>query len=283
VRIALYLSIAGLLTGGAPNAPATREVEVIASDYAFQLPHELPAGRTAFRLRNTGKVFHELHIAMLKPGSTIKQYIQLRRESKPAAAFVEGPVGVLFAGPGKTTSSRLSTDLVAGRDYLVECALRDSTTMPRHFEMGMYSLIHVKASKASKALPAVRADTIVGLDYAFRYPLTLSPGRHIVVFRNEGKVRHEAAIALLAKGVTLERFLEVRKAGGDVRALTEEPNGLLYARVGEAPLGRLEVSLLPGREYRIICNFTDTANAPPHFQLGMYGLIRVSGQPRSRP
>lgn len=280
MRIAIFLAFAGWLTGGDPNAPATRKVEVIASDYAFQIPRELPAGRTAFRLRNTGKVFHEFHILMLKPGSTIEQFIQLRRERKPAVEFVEGPVGILFAGPGKTTSSRLSTDLVAGRDYVVECAVRDSATAPRHLEMGMYSLIHVKASKESKALPAVRADTIVGMDYAFRYPQALSPGRHTLVFRNEGKVRHEVAIALLAKGVTLERFLEVRKAGGDVRPLTEEPTGLLYARVGERSLGRLEVNLLPGREYRLICAFTDTEKSPRHFELGMYGLIRVTDQPK---
>ena len=296
MRVALFLA-AGLLTGGEHNAPSTREVEVIARDYAFELPRELPAGRTAFRLRNTGQAFHEFHIVMLKPGSTIEQYTQLRRESKPAAVLVEGPVGILFAAPGKTTSSTLSTDLVAGRDYAVECLLRDSATAPRHLEMGMYSLIHVKASKTSKALPAVRADTIVGMDYAFRYPQTLSPGRHTFVFRNEGKVRHEVTIALLAKGVTLERFLEVLKAGGDVGPLVEEelrpqvqvpvylhlPNGLLYARPGQEALGRLEVNLLPGREYRLICTLTDNEKSPRHFELGMYGLIRVTGQPSNPP
>lgn len=282
MKIALFIA-AGLLAYGEPNASPTREVEVIASDYAFELPRELPAGRTAFRLRNTGKVPHQLHLLLLKPGSTIEQYVQLRRESKSAASLVEGPVGILFALPGKVTSSSLSTDLLAGRDYAVDCELRDSATAPRHLEMGMYSLIHVKPSKASKALPAVRADTIVGMDYAFRYPQTLSPGRHTLVFRNEGKVRHEVAIALLAKGVTLERFLEVRKAGGDVRPLTEEPNGLLYAPAGEGPLGRLEVNLLPGREYRLICALTDNEKSPRHFELGMYGLIRVTGQPSNPP
>jgi hypothetical protein len=146
----------------------------------------------------------------------------------------------------------------------------------------MYSLIHVKASKASRAPPAVRGDTIVGMDYAFRYPRTLSPGRHTFVFRNEGKVRHEVAIALLAKGVTLERFLEVRKAGGDVRSLTEELTGILHAPAGVAPLGRLEVNLLPGREYRLICNFTNDEKSPRHFELGMYGLIKVTGSPRGQ-
>jgi hypothetical protein len=283
VRIPLLLGFAGLVTGASRNAPPTREVEVIAGDYAFELPRELPAGRTAFRVRNTGKVSHQFHLLLLKPGSTIEQYVQLRRESKSAAALVEGPVGILFVLPGKVTSSSLSTDLLAGRDYAVDCELRDSATAPRHLEMGMYSLIHVKASKASKALPAVRADTIVGMDYAFRYPQTVSPGRHTIVFRNDGKLRHEVTIALLAKGVTLERFLEVRKARGDVRSLTEEPNGLLYAGAGQEPLGRLEVNLLPGREYRLICTLTDNEKSPRHFELGMYGLIRVTGQASNPP
>jgi len=297
VKIAIVLAFATLPTTGVPNAPATREVEIVASDYAFRLPPELPAGRTAFRLRNTGKVFHEFHLLLLKPGSTIEEFIRFRRERRPTVELVEGPVGILFAGPGKTTLSRLSTDLVAGRDYVAECALRDSAAAPTHLDMGMFSVVHVKTSKAPKALPPVRADTIVGMDYAFRYPHTVSPGRHTFVFRNEGKVRHEMTIALLAKGVTLERFLDVLKAGGDTRPLIEEesrpraevpvqlhfPKGLLHARPGKASLGRLEVDLLPSRDYRLICTLADDPKASRHFELGMYGVIRVSAQPTSRP
>ena len=261
------------------SKPGAREVEVVAMDYAFQLPRELPGGRTGFRFRNTGKVAHELHIALLKPGATIEQYVQLRRDRKPTDSVVEAPVGILFALPGKLTSSRLVTDLLAGRDYAVECALRDSATAPRHVEMGMYSAIHVKGSKKTTARAPVRADTIVGTDYAFKLPQTLSPGLHTFVFRNEGKVRHEMVIALLAKGVSLERFMEVRKAGGNVRSLSDDRFGLIYARPGVTPLGALEVNLLPGREYRFICTFMDTEKSPRHFELGMFGSIKVSGEP----
>jgi hypothetical protein len=57
--------------------------------------------------------------------------------------------------------------------------------------------------------------------------------------------------------------------------------GLLWSRAGEMPFGRLEVDLLPGREYEIICFFSDDAKSPSHFERGMYGNIKVTGSPRS--
>ena len=242
------------------------------------MPAELPAGPTTFRFRNDGKVFHEFAIVRLKEGATIDQFIQLAKESKPVQSLIDGAVGVLFAAPGTRSTSGLTTYLTPGRHYAVHCELRDSATAPQHFEMGMYSVISVRPLKAAPANGNTEADTIVATEYAFRYPRTLSPGHHTLVFRNDGRVRHELNIALLKKGVTLEQFLKVRKAKGNARALTDEGLGVLFSQGGEEPLGRLEVNLLPGREYRIICIFMDDPKAPPHFELGMYGSIRVTGK-----
>ena len=56
-----------------PRPPAMEcEVEATALDYAFQLPEELPAGRTTFRFANRGKVAHELNIVLLRPGVCVQ-------------------------------------------------------------------------------------------------------------------------------------------------------------------------------------------------------------------
>ena len=124
-------------TDSAFGKPDQREVDVVALDYAFQVARELPPGPTTFGLQNRGKRRHELNIFLLKPGATVTQVLEMQKAGKSTQAFVEGPVGVLFAKPGKTSPSRLSTDLRPGREYGIICIFRDTATAPRHFEMGM--------------------------------------------------------------------------------------------------------------------------------------------------
>lgn len=252
-----------------------REVDVVALDYAFQVPRELPPGATTFGLQNRGKKRHEFNIFLLKPGATVAQVLELQKAGKSTQALVEGPVGVLFAKPGKTSPSRISTDLRPGREYGVICIFRDTSTAPRHFEMGMYATIRVTARKPMRSRVAARVDTIIGFDYAFRYPRQLAAGRHTFVFRNEGKHRHEFSVTLLKPGVTLANVLEVDKVDGDIDPLIDTGMGLVWARAGEMALGRLEMNLLPGREYLIDCGFTDDDKSPPHYKLGMYGSIKT--------
>ena len=265
-------------SGSAPGNREQRDVDVVALDYAFQVPRELPPGATTFGLKNRGKKRHEFNIFLLKPGATVSQVLELQKAGKSTQALVEGPVGVLFAKPGKSSPSRLSTDLRPGREYGIICIFRDTVAAPRHFEMGMYSTIHVTAGTSVSSGPAGRVDTIIGLDYAFRYPQNLAAGRHAFLFRNEGKHRHEFSVTLLKPGVTLANVVAVDKVDGDIDPLIDTGLGLVWARTGETSLGRLEVNLLPGREYLIDCGFTDDDKSPPHYKLGMYGSIKTGSR-----
>ena len=263
-------------------APKPREVEAVGTDYAFQIPSDLPPGPTTFRFNNNGKKSHELNIFLLKPGVTVTQVVERQKAGKTTQDLVETPVGVLFAEPGQKSRARLLTDLVAGREYGVICIFKDTATAPRHYEMGMYTTIRVRRTKPASLATMPRADSIVGVDYAFsRYPKTLAPGKHTFVFKNEGKFRHEVSMSLLKQGVTLARVVAVDKAGGNVDALFDGSVGVLWSRPGETTLGRLDVDLLPGREYSIDCSFSNDDKSPPHYTLGMYGSIVVSGKPGS--
>lgn len=255
----------------------TREVAIVGLDYAFQVPRELPAGPTTFRFENRGKVRHEFNIFLLKPGAKVDEVLALRKEGKSTHHLIEGTVGVLFANPGGRSSAGLATDLVADRDYAIICIFRDTAKAPRHFEMGMYSVIHVTSAGSRTQKSEIPTDTIDGLDYAFRAPAVVQPGRRWLAFRNQGKVAHELSIALLRAGVTVDSAVNVNKAGGDVDALFEPGEwGLLHGQPGQKILGRLDIDLLPGREYSIVCFFQDSAKAPPHMTLGMYGSVRVA-------
>jgi len=276
------LALALLIAAPAHRVEAvqgTHAVEIVGLDYAFQMPARFPAGRTTIRFVNKGKFAHELNIVLLKRGATMQQFVAASNAGQPLAPLIEGTVGVLFAEPGALGAGRLVTDLLPDREYALRCIFRDSASAPRHFMLGMYASIHVDGASARAASP-VRADTIVGTDYGFRAPTHLAPGRHRLAFVNAGAQRHEVSLALLAKGVSLQQVMRDVAAGRDSDDWFESGLGVLHTPGGTAPLGLLEVDLLPGREYLIVCNFSDTPTSPHHVQLGMFGGITVGGMAR---
>ncbi len=275
--VAITVTAAGSVSNVAP----ARDIEVIGVDYAFQIPSTLPAGRTTFHFRNSGKKQHEFNILLLKEGTKPEQFFQAVKANQPQMIMVDEPVGVLFAEPGKVGAYGLTTNLVAGRTYVVICIARDSAKAPRHVEMGMSAILRVTGSKPGAPLPQTATDTIVGVNYAFKYRGSVAPGRHTFLFRNEGTVRHEAFFGLLKKGVTLDSLEKVDKAGGNTDALMESADGLLFSSAGQTPAGTLQIDMPSGREYVIFCTFADDEKSPPHYKLGMVGSIRVSGVPGS--
>jgi hypothetical protein len=56
--------------GAASPAPKGRVVNVVARDFALELPASIPAGLTVFQLKNLGRWGHHLTIARLDSGHT---------------------------------------------------------------------------------------------------------------------------------------------------------------------------------------------------------------------
>ena len=253
-----------------------RVVEIVGTNYSFQIPEHIGPNVTLFRFANDGKVDHELNISLLKKGARVTQMIDAIEKNQTVQPFIDGAVGVLFASPGKKSIGTLSIELLQGRDYAVICINRDSANAPRHIEKGMFSVIHVVDPPLFEGQHLGQgAPTIVATDYAFTYPRTMSAGLHSFAFQNNGKVRHELNMALLKQGATLQQVLAIEKGGGRSDSLFEAGVGVLHSQPGKAALGHLEVNMLPGREYMIVCFFSNDDRSPPHYNLGMYGSIRV--------
>lgn len=270
----------GDASASAPLASgALREIDVIGLDYAFSMPDTLDPGRTAFKFRNDGKVYHEYNVVLLKEGATLQQFIDAENKDQPVTAIMEAPVGVLFAEVGQSSPSLMSVDLIPGRTYAVHCIFRDSTKAPTHRELGMFKSITVRNTPVPTAA-AIVYDTIVGTDYAFtKYPRTISPGWHHFVFRNDGKQRHEVSISLLKKGVALTHLMKVAETDMDsVFKMLDGDMGVLHSPSGTAPLGSLDFEILADREYILVCTFQDNPKAPPHFALGMVTTMLATKQ-----
>jgi hypothetical protein len=287
MRAALAAAISGFLFAGKTTTEAVNPVTVIANEYAFQLPGDLPPGPTSFRLQNKGKVFHEFNLVLLKPGVTLDEFVGTRTKSVPSMKMVERTVGVLFAGAHETSTSQLTTRLLPGRTYAIICNLQDKPKAPQHFTLGMYARIQVRGvagpARDTNTPAVARAgfvtDTIVGSDYSFQYPRTIAPGHHTFLFRNRGSVRHEVNMVLMKKGATVQQMIAVAKKGGDPFSLVEDDTpGVLLALPGQSPDGQIDDDFLPGRDYGIVCTFTNDDKSPPHFALGMYGTIHVAAK-----
>jgi hypothetical protein len=118
--------------------------------------------------------------------------------------------------------------------------------------------------------------TIRGHDYAFEFVEPVPAGTVRFGFDNIGEVPHEAVLVNLREGVTAEDVSRALQGESDPRELMAGIVGILIADPGESALGILEVELEAGRTYALLCNFTDTDDAPPHIALGMMRVFQVT-------
>jgi hypothetical protein len=132
------------------NTPQNTEparVTIVGTDYAFvQLPATLPAGPTLFSFENRGAKRHELSIALLKAGLQADSLITTAGAlpSVSSRAVSDSIVGILIARPAERGGGQLYVNLIAGRNYIVICTLRDTPDAPPHSSLGMVGSFRVR-------------------------------------------------------------------------------------------------------------------------------------------
>jgi hypothetical protein len=158
ILIAALISVCATTLAKAPgnstrkaSAPtkAMQVVKVIGTDYAFEVPDAVTAGRTEILFQNDGKQKHEIAVVLARPGTTSAQISAAAASGiaapRLAEAYSDGsPLGALFAAPGTTSRATMMVNLQHGQTYVFVCTLRDTPAMPQHASMGMYHLFQVK-------------------------------------------------------------------------------------------------------------------------------------------
>ncbi len=135
-------------------------------------------------------------------------------------------------------------------------------------------LIAVALGLSSLGMSAgIQNVVVVGTDYAFGVPATVTHGLTAFSFENRGKVRHEMSLFWLKQGVTLDSVL--RTEPGPTRRRLVEGGGVLFAEPGDRSAYRLLADLAAGRTYLLICNFRDAPDKPQHTELGMFATFQV--------
>jgi hypothetical protein len=133
----------------AQRADRERRIDVKAADYALMLPDTIRAGSNRWTFSNTGKLRHELIVARLAPNvdpSAAVDSLHARglRAFFPGAPEFAVAAAALLAAPGQKADAELITRDSRGDVLLVFCQLRDGEGKPKHDEMGMFKVVHVR-------------------------------------------------------------------------------------------------------------------------------------------
>lgn len=141
-------------------------------------------------------------------------------------------------------------------------------------------LIGSTACATSTSTPE-RVIDIVANEYAFLAPDTVAAGPAVLRLTNHGKVRHEMIFMKLRPGVSVADLMAAQQRDDTFRPSLEGGNAVLFAPEGATGDGQLAVTLEPGRDYALWCNFRDGKDTPQHSMLGMYKQIHVAGRTSS--
>jgi hypothetical protein len=138
--------------------------------------------------------------------------------------------------------------------------------------LGIYLILVLAACQPPRPLPEL---AVVGTDFSFIAPDTVSSGEVAVSFTNRGSVLHEVKVVGLRPGAPLNVVLPLAMADSGWEQYREPTSGILTARPGMTTPGRLLVNFQRGRTYLLIRGFVDSDTSRIHSALGMIHSLAV--------
>jgi uncharacterized cupredoxin-like copper-binding protein len=230
-----------------PSAPTS--VDVFATEFAFDVPAEVPGGVVEMRFTNTGALPHEFGFARIDEGKTEADVKAVIDSEKEPPAWVEDVAGVPGLSPGRSIT--VTRTLQPGT-YVFVCFFPDAEGTP-HAQLGMYELFTIEGDTGA-ALPEPDA-TITASDAGLELP-ELSAGEQTVAFENGGTEPHELFLATFEPGKGLKDVDRWFRSG-----LQGEPPVTFLGGMQTIPAGEsvyLTVDLEPGVEYTALDFSTDS-------------------------
>jgi uncharacterized cupredoxin-like copper-binding protein len=244
-------------------------VNVVARDYAFDAPTELPAGFTTIHLVNEGKEIHNVQLLKAPGGQgrtagDLVQALQMGRRPD-WATDVGGPN---LAGPGGSANA---TFLLEPGDYAIVCPVvgRDGQ---QHLMKGMARPLTVTREGARVAPEPTPDLQITLVDYNYDLSKPITAGQHAIRIVNNGEQPHEVLLVRLAPGKRAQDY-----AAWYAKQSGQAPGELLGGVSSIAPGRQATVTadFEPG-DYALLCLVPDAGDGRPHVQHGMIREIRIS-------
>lgn len=119
------------------DAPPGASYLVRMIDFAYMGPEDWEAGQQVLRVDNAGQQDHQVRIARLKAGSTMRDWLHAEEPNDHATNIA----GVARMGSGVV--AYLPVDLPPG-EYVIYCLVPDKDSGKPHVMLGMLRAIHVK-------------------------------------------------------------------------------------------------------------------------------------------
>ena len=276
LAVAATASFAGALRAAAPGddpkGAKANVVTVTTTDYAFQAPDTIAAGRTTIRLVNKGPDFHHVWLIKLEQGKTLKDLMEATKNHGPLPKWAVDVGGPNTPMPGGETSATL--DLEAGK-YVMVCVIPAMKDGQPHFMKGMVKEVTVakrgEVVQAGKAVAPASGVVMTLDDYDFRLSSPITSATKSIKFVNVAEQTHEAVIVKLTPGSTVQQFLQAmeKPQGPPPGALIGGITGIAKGRTVEVP-----TTFTPG-EYALICFVPDAKDGKAHLAHGMVKQFSV--------
>jgi hypothetical protein len=250
------------------TAAKPHQMTVVATDYKFDAPDEVPSGMMTIHLVDNGSELHHVAFIKLNDGKTMADVEQAMKTQGPMPSWAVDYGGVNPSHPGGGMST--TTQMLEPGNYVMLCFIPSADGTP-HFAKGMVRPLKVTASTdASAAAPT--EDIVMTLsDYKFTTSKPITAGRHTIKIENGASQPHELVLARLLPG----------KKAEDLPAWVEKPNGPPPADpIGGVPAmakgasAFVTADFTPG-DYAFVCFLPDQKDGKPHFVHGMVKQVHV--------
>jgi hypothetical protein len=249
-------------------AAKPNEMTVVATDYKFDAPDQVPSGMMTIHLVDNGSEMHHVAFIKLNDGKTMADVEQAMKTQGPMPTWAVDHGGVNPPRPGGGMAS--ATQMLEPGNYALLCFVPSPDGMP-HFAKGMVRPLTVTASTDASA-PAPTADIVMTLnDYTFTTSKPITAGKHTIRIENNGTQSHELMLARLAPG----------KKASEVPTWAEKPVGPPPAEpIGGVPAiakgtsAFITADFTPG-DYAFVCFIPDAKDGKPHFTHGMVQQVHV--------
>lgn len=261
---------AAATTAAAPQT-AANVVHIVAKDYSFDSPAQIPAGLTTLHLMNQGKEGHQAALIKLTEGKTYEDFMAAFRVMKPNTP---PPTWVVFDGgpnaapPGGTSEA---TQILEAGNYALVGFIPAADGMP-HIMKGMSRGLVVTPSTAAPAPEPTPTSTMTLSDYKFDLSSPLKAGENIVRVENIADQPHEVVVFKLPPGKTMKDF----EAWLPVSEKTPPP-AIPHDGVVGLSKGRhaFFTTNLDAGDYVLVCFFQDAKDGKPHFVHGMVQTFKI--------
>ena len=250
-------------------AAVPHQMTIVASDYKFDAPDEVPAGMMTIHLVDNGSEMHHVAFVKLNDGKTMADLAEALKKNGPPPAWAVDHGGVNPPHPGGGMAS--ATQMLEAGNYALLCFIPSADGVP-HFAKGMVRPLTVTANSGADA-PAPTADIVMTLNsYTFTPSKPITAGKHTIRLENAGSQSHEVFLARLDPG----------KKAQDIPTWLMKMDGPPPAEsMGGVPamapkmVSYFTADFTPG-DYALICFLPDEKDGKPHFTHGMIQQFHVN-------